>query len=59
MQRLGDMLATIFGAPHTMKPEEAEERIEVLESKVESNKAALERHASDQEVHVQVESQSD
>lgn len=59
MQRIGDMLATIFGTPRAMTPQEIEDRMETLESKVESNRVALEQHATDQEVHVQVESPSD
>ena len=36
----------------TMPPEEIEERVEVLESKVRANKIAIERHESNQEVHL-------
>lgn len=41
--RVGHMLAALFG-PRPMPPEEIEERVEVLEAKVEANKVALKHH---------------
>jgi hypothetical protein len=50
--RVRRVLATLVGAPQTMDPAELEERVEVLEAMVDSNKRALEEHEADQQVHI-------
>lgn len=44
MHRIGRVLESLLGAPHTMSPAEIEERVLVLESKVEANREALKEH---------------
>lgn len=48
MERMGRIWAGLFGPP-AMDPDEVEERIEILEAKVEANKIALIQH--EQERH--------
>jgi hypothetical protein len=52
MERLQGVLETLFRAPKTMNPEELAERVEVLESRVETNRVALAQHESDSARHL-------
>jgi hypothetical protein len=44
MQRIEAMIASLFWAPSSMPQSELEERVHVLEAKIESNEEALSRH---------------
>ncbi len=51
VQRVQRVLATLFASPQTMDPDELEDRVEILEQRVEANVIALERHEADLTAH--------
>lgn len=52
MDKLKGALERLFAVPTTMDPEEMAERVESLETKVETNRIALAQHESDSTRHL-------
>lgn len=51
MKELRRVIDALTRTPAPMGPEEQDERIRVLESKVEANRIALDEHMEDQRAH--------
>jgi len=51
MEYIRNMFGGWLGVPTVMDPEELEDRVHMLEAKVETNRIAIEKHEADSQRH--------